>query len=178
MRHWQSKQDHGHGLKSQCEDEPCNDWSSADMRSNTVCGRVRMTREVTQSGTDQAVEVYYAESLSSIMRSTYRDEPFIQPEQIDLFPQGCWTVKRGIALKNYQAVQSNTKVLLSTVLLHFSRSTKFPTSANTAEKDWLNKHAFYKHIGGACTTKTNGTSGVTVWKLNCLSTVGLKVASD
>ncbi len=118
-------------------------------------GRVRMTKENHVSGTDRCYEALTLQKAQfDYVVNIQGDEPFIQPEQIDLLA-GLLDGKTEIAtlvkkiedpeqLVNPSVVKA--VVALNGEALYFSRST-VPHIRNTPEKDWLNKHTFYKHIG-------------------------------
>lgn len=118
-------------------------------------GRVRMTKESHASGTDRCYEALTLQKAQfDYVINIQGDEPFIQPEQIDLLA-GLLDGKTEIAtlVKKIEDSEQlfNPNVVKAVVAsngeaLYFSRST-VPHIRNTAEKDWLNKHAFYKHIG-------------------------------
>lgn len=122
---------------------------------NKFGGNVCMTKESHASGTDRCFEVL------SLQKKEYKyviniqgDEPFIQPEQIDLLAKlldgktEIATLVKKIEDREQlfnpnvvKAVVSNDKTAL-----YFSRS-PIPHIRNTQESEWLSKHTFYKHIG-------------------------------
>ena len=118
-------------------------------------GRGRMTKENHVSGTDRCYEALTLQKAQfDYVVNIQGDEPFIQPEHIDLLA-GLLDGKTQIAtlvkkiedpeqLFNPNVVKA--VVALNGEALYFSRST-VPHIRNTPEKDWLNKHTFYKHIG-------------------------------
>lgn len=118
-------------------------------------GRVRMTKESHASGTDRCYEALTLQKAQfDYVINIQGDEPFIQPEQIDLLA-GLLDGKTEIAtlVKKIEDSEQlfNPNVVKAVVAsngetLYFSRST-VPHIRNTPEKDWLNKHTFYKHIG-------------------------------
>ena len=82
------------------------------------------------------------------------DEPFIQPDQIDLLAAKLdgkteiATLVKGLEKKEELFNPNLVKVVFSQKMeaLYFSRS-PIPHIRNTAEDEWLTKHKFYKHIG-------------------------------
>lgn len=118
-------------------------------------GRVRMTKESHVSGTDRCYEAL------TLQKATYDyviniqgDEPFIQPEQIDLLAKlldGKTEIATLVKKIEDQEQLFNPNVVKAVVsekgeALYFSRST-VPHIRNTQEADWIKKHTFYKHIG-------------------------------
>ncbi|HMV08792.1 MAG TPA: 3-deoxy-manno-octulosonate cytidylyltransferase [Cyclobacteriaceae bacterium] len=118
-------------------------------------GRVRMTKESHASGTDRCYEALTLQKAQfDYVINIQGDEPFIQPEQIDLLA-GLLDGNTEIAtlVKKIEDAEQlfNANVVKAVVAsngeaLYFSRST-VPHIRNTAETEWLNKHTFYKHIG-------------------------------
>ena len=118
-------------------------------------GRVRMTKENHVSGTDRCYEALTLQKAQfDYVVNIQGDEPFIQPEQIDLLAgllDG--TTEIATLVKKIEDPEQlvNPNVVKAVVAmngeaLYFSRST-IPHIRNTPEKDWLNKQSFYKHIG-------------------------------
>lgn len=118
-------------------------------------GKVCMTKESHVSGTDRCYEAL------TLQKGTFEyviniqgDEPFIQPEQIDLLAKlldgktEIATLVKKIEDKEQLFNPNVVKAVVSEKgeALYFSRST-VPHIRNTAEAEWLNKHTFYKHIG-------------------------------
>lgn len=118
-------------------------------------GRVRMTKESHVSGTDRCYEALTLQKAPfNYVINIQGDEPFIQPEQIDLLA-GLLDGKTEIAtlVKKIEDREQlfNPNVVKAVVAangeaLYFSRST-VPHIRNTPEADWMGKHSFYKHIG-------------------------------
>ncbi|MBL7841882.1 MAG: 3-deoxy-manno-octulosonate cytidylyltransferase [Cyclobacteriaceae bacterium] len=118
-------------------------------------GRVRMTKESHVSGTDRCYEALTLQKAPfDYVINIQGDEPFIQPEQIDLLA-GLLDGKTEIAtlVKKIEDREQlfNPNVVKAVVAangeaLYFSRST-VPHIRNTPEADWIRKHSFYKHIG-------------------------------
>lgn len=118
-------------------------------------GRVRMTKESHVSGTDRCYEALTLQKAPfDYVINIQGDEPFIQPEQIDLLAR-LLDGKTEIAtlVKKIEDPEHlfNLNVVKAVVAangeaLYFSRST-VPHIRNTPEADWMSKHRFYKHIG-------------------------------
>jgi 3-deoxy-manno-octulosonate cytidylyltransferase (CMP-KDO synthetase) len=119
-------------------------------------GNVCMTREDHASGTDRCYEALTTQAQKfDYVINIQGDEPFIQPEQIDLLAELLLDGQTEIATlikkidNDEQLFNPNTvKVVISknNQALYFSRST-IPHIRNISEKDWLTRHTFYKHIG-------------------------------
>ena len=122
---------------------------------NKFGGNVCMTKESHASGTDRCFEVLSLQKKEyNYVINIQGDEPFIQPEQIDLLAKlldgktEIATLVKKIEDREQlfnpnvvKAVVSNDKTAL-----YFSRS-PIPHIRNTQESEWLSKHTFYKHIG-------------------------------
>ena len=118
-------------------------------------GEVCMTRADHVSGTDRCHEALMLQRKKyDYVINIQGDEPFIQPQQIDLLAgklDGVTEIATLIkALTTQEQLFSATivKVVCNNVkeALYFSRSA-IPHIRNTPEKDWIGKHKFYKHIG-------------------------------
>lgn len=118
-------------------------------------GKVCMTKESHVSGTDRCYEAL------TLQKGTFEyviniqgDEPFIQPEQIDLLAKlldgktEIATLVKKIEDKEQLFNPNVVKAVVSEKgeALYFSRST-VPHIRNTSDAEWLSKHTFYKHIG-------------------------------
>lgn len=118
-------------------------------------GNVCMTKPDHVSGTDRCHEAL------TLQRKKYEyviniqgDEPFIQPEQIDLLAgkldgqTEIATLVKSLASSEQLFNPNVVKVVLNQLMeaLYFSRS-PIPHIRNTPEQDWISKHKFYKHIG-------------------------------
>lgn len=122
---------------------------------NRFGGRVRMTKESHVSGTDRCYEALTLQKASfDYVINIQGDEPFIQPEQIDLLA-GLLDGKTELAtlVKKIEDPEQlfNPNVVKAVVAsngeaLYFSRSA-VPHIRNTSEQDWVSAHTFYKHIG-------------------------------
>jgi 3-deoxy-manno-octulosonate cytidylyltransferase (CMP-KDO synthetase) len=118
-------------------------------------GQVCMTKESHVSGTDRCYEALTLQKEKyEYVINIQGDEPFIQPEQIDLLAKlldgktEIATLVKKIADQE-QLLNSNivkAVVAENNQALYFSRSV-VPHIRNTPEVDWLGKHTFYKHIG-------------------------------
>jgi 3-deoxy-manno-octulosonate cytidylyltransferase (CMP-KDO synthetase) len=119
-------------------------------------GEVVMTSDQHRSGTDRCAEtVERTPGKWDVVINIQGDEPFIQPEQIDLLA-GLFTdaaVQIGTLVKKLSDPadldNANTmKVVLDAQNngMYFSRS-PIPFVRGEEKSDWLKKHFFYKHIG-------------------------------
>jgi 3-deoxy-manno-octulosonate cytidylyltransferase (CMP-KDO synthetase) len=139
-------------------------------------GNVIMTKESHQSGTDRCFEAIQKFcSSADIVINIQGDEPFIQPEQIDL-AASCFDsdeVQIATLVKkitdNEELFNINTpKVVLNKYgdVVYFSRQT-IPYIRENEKTEWLNHHTFYKHIGIYAYT-TKALAEITVLKLSPL----------
>lgn len=118
-------------------------------------GNVVITSASHQSGTDRCAEAAKSFPDADIIINIQGDEPFIQPEQIDLLI-ACFEnddVKIATLIKKItdqkDLFNSNTpKVTIDKHhrALYFSRNT-IPFQRDVSEEQWLNKHDYFKHIG-------------------------------
>jgi 3-deoxy-manno-octulosonate cytidylyltransferase (CMP-KDO synthetase) len=118
-------------------------------------GKFVLTDSKHQSGTDRCAEVITKLPHFDTIINIQGDEPFIDPEQIDLLA-GCFennevqlaTLIKGITSEEELFNTNIPKVVLNAFeeAVYFSRQT-IPFLRNTAPKDWLGTHQFYKHIG-------------------------------
>ena len=123
-------------------------------------GNVVMTRTDHKSGTDRCWEAYEKNGEKfDVIINVQGDEPFIHPSQIKSLKE-CFTddhvqiatLVKPFSLKDgYQALQNvnSPKVVINNNMeaLYFSRSIiPFVRNEQPGNK-WLEKHAFYKHIG-------------------------------
>ena len=118
-------------------------------------GNVCMTKESHASGTDRCYEALMLQQKEfSYVINVQGDEPFIQPEQIDLLAkQSDGNAEIATLVKKIEDSEQlfNPNVVKAVVsknknALYFSRS-PIPHIRNTAEKEWLSKQTFFKHIG-------------------------------
>ncbi len=119
-------------------------------------GNVVMTSENHQSGTDRCFEaIEKFEINADAVINIQGDEPFIQPEQIDLVAS-CFSLKETELATLVKKISTNEelfnpntpKVLLNSnkEAIYFSRQT-IPHIRGKEQNDWLKQHTFYKHIG-------------------------------
>jgi 3-deoxy-manno-octulosonate cytidylyltransferase (CMP-KDO synthetase) len=118
-------------------------------------GTAIMTSEKHQSGTDRCYEVLEKIGFGyDFVINIQGDEPFIQPQQIDILVN---CLEKGTELAtlvkkiddNETLFNTNTpKVIFNTrqEAIYFSRNT-IPFFRGVDEKDWLKHHDFYKHLG-------------------------------
>lgn len=118
-------------------------------------GHVCMTKENHASGTDRCYEALTLQQKEfKYVINIQGDEPFIQPEQIDLLAKlldGKTEIATLVKKIEDHAQLFNPNVVKAVVskdntALYFSRSI-IPHIRNTQENEWLPKHTFYKHIG-------------------------------
>jgi 3-deoxy-manno-octulosonate cytidylyltransferase (CMP-KDO synthetase) len=123
-------------------------------------GRSIMTSSAHQSGTDRCAEAVKIISDTSgkmidIVVNIQGDEPFIQPEQIDLLMScfesdnvGIATLVRKVGKGEDIFNPNQPKVILNTEgdAIYFSRAA-IPYFRDAEESKWSEKHAYYKHIG-------------------------------
>lgn len=131
------------------------DHSEIFNHAKKIGAHVCMTREDHASGTDRCYEALLLQQQKfDYVINIQGDEPFIMPEQIDLLAKKLdgvteiATLIKKIENEEHLFNPNIVKVVTSTNQdgLYFSRS-PIPHIRNTSEKDWLNKHTFYKHIG-------------------------------
>lgn len=119
-------------------------------------GQAIMTSTQHQSGTERCAEaIRLLNHPADIVVNIQGDEPFIQPAQINelvaLFKDENVELATLIKKIEQQAELFDTsipKVVLNNLqdALYFSRAC-IPFLRNVDEKDWLQHHTFYKHIG-------------------------------
>jgi 3-deoxy-manno-octulosonate cytidylyltransferase (CMP-KDO synthetase) len=118
-------------------------------------GAVCMTKESHVSGTDRCYEAMSQQpERYDYVINIQGDEPFIQPQQIDLLGEllnGVTEIATLIKLIENADQLFNPNVVKAVVnkfgeALYFSRST-IPHIRNTSESEWMKKHRFFKHIG-------------------------------
>jgi 3-deoxy-manno-octulosonate cytidylyltransferase (CMP-KDO synthetase) len=122
----------------------------------TFGGEVRMTRADHPSGTDRCAEVAKQFPKAQIILNVQGDEPFIQPEQIDLLADTLLASTRfSIATLAKKIEQPEplfnpnvVKVVFSEKngALYFSRQ-PIPFVRGATPDTWLSQQIFYKHIG-------------------------------
>lgn len=119
-------------------------------------GKVVMTSEMHQSGTDrcfEAVNTFCPDA--DLVINIQGDEPFIQPEQIDLVASCFRSADTQIAtlVKIIKTEEELFNVNIPKVVLNaqkeamlFSRQI-IPAIRGKEEQEWLKNFTFYKHIG-------------------------------
>ncbi len=120
-------------------------------------GKAIMTSNLHPSGTDRCYEAYALINENfDVIINIQGDEPFIQPEQIEELKK-CFDSKDTQiatlvkAIKNEDASLFNPncpKVVIdkNNNALYFSRS-PIPFLRGINEKNWVNEHTYFKHIG-------------------------------
>lgn len=118
-------------------------------------GNVCITKESHASGTDRCYEALtLQQSKFKYVINIQGDEPFIQPEQIDLLANlmdGKTEIATLIKKIEEDDQLFNPNVVKAVVAenntaLYFSRS-PIPHIRNAHESEWLSKNTFFKHIG-------------------------------
>jgi 3-deoxy-manno-octulosonate cytidylyltransferase (CMP-KDO synthetase) len=118
-------------------------------------GEVCMTAANHVSGTDRCFEALTIQKNSfDYIINVQGDEPFIQPEQIDLLGRmldGRTEIATLVKQIDDEKMLFNPNVVKVVInglseALYFSRS-PVPHVRNTPESQWLDTHIFYKHIG-------------------------------
>jgi 3-deoxy-manno-octulosonate cytidylyltransferase (CMP-KDO synthetase) len=119
-------------------------------------GNVALTAQHHQSGTDRCAEVLQNETKNyDVLINVQGDEPFINPQAISdlcqLFDNKnvlIGTLIKKISSESDLFDPNKPKVITDKFgkALYFSRHT-IPYLRNIAEKDWLNSHTYYQHIG-------------------------------
>jgi 3-deoxy-manno-octulosonate cytidylyltransferase (CMP-KDO synthetase) len=119
-------------------------------------GEVMLTRNDHPSGTDRCAEVARQFPEAQLILNIQGDEPFIQPEQINLLTETLIS-RKGFPIVTLAKKISDTsllqnpnvvKVVFSEIqgALYFSRH-PIPFLRGVAPEQWLAHHIFYKHIG-------------------------------
>ncbi|MFD2515838.1 3-deoxy-manno-octulosonate cytidylyltransferase [Pontibacter locisalis] len=119
-------------------------------------GKVVMTAEHHQSGTDRCFEAYQQfDQPYEYIINIQGDEPFIRPEQIDLVVS-CFKDSRtqlATLIKKVETAEelfnvNSPKVVLNKAqeALYFSRQ-PIPYCRNVPNDIWHKQHTYYKHIG-------------------------------
>jgi len=118
-------------------------------------GNVAMTSAAHPSGTDRCAEVMQDFPDYDVVINIQGDEPFINPEQISLlcslFEEADTDIGTLVKrIHNYEELfnENSPKVVFTTnkQALYFSRQT-IPFQRGVAKEQWLDKQAYYKHIG-------------------------------
>jgi len=118
-------------------------------------GNVILTSSSHSSGTDRCAEAAGHFPDADIVINIQGDEPFIQPEQIDLLA-GCFksedteiaTLVKKIDSYEELVNRNTPKVVIDKAgkALYFSRNT-IPFQRDIPENKWLENQTYYKHIG-------------------------------
>ena len=122
-------------------------------------GKVIMTSENNRSGTDRCMEAVdkleKQGKIFDVIINIQGDEPYIQPEQIDLVASSFSRSNVNIAtlavkLKSEEEL-FNPNIIgvvfdMDKKALYFSRN-PIPFVRNFEKKDWLNHYKYFKHIG-------------------------------
>ncbi|MBX2889778.1 MAG: 3-deoxy-manno-octulosonate cytidylyltransferase [Saprospiraceae bacterium] len=119
-------------------------------------GEVMMTRAAHPSGTDRCAEVAGHFPQARWVLNVQGDEPFIQPEQIDLLADTLASSARFPIATLAKKIETQDALLNPNVVkvvfsekrgaLYFSRH-PIPFLRGVEGLDWLEHHVFYKHIG-------------------------------
>lgn len=118
-------------------------------------GEVCMTRADHASGTDRCYEALTLQEESyDYVINVQGDEPFIQPDQIDLLARALdgkteiATLVKAIVSLDELVNPSEAKVVVNRrgEALYFSRS-MIPYINKAPQEQWLDKHTFFKHVG-------------------------------
>jgi 3-deoxy-manno-octulosonate cytidylyltransferase (CMP-KDO synthetase) len=118
-------------------------------------GEVCLTKESHVSGTDRCYEALTQQKESfDYVINIQGDEPFIQPEQIELLAfllDGLTEIATLVKVIDDEHQLFNANVVKAVIskkkeALYFSRST-IPHIRTAPVSDWLDRHTFYKHIG-------------------------------
>lgn len=118
-------------------------------------GEVSMTSATHPSGTDRCYEAYLSQKQSfDFVINIQGDEPFIDPNQIDLLGNSIdastelATLIQKISTLEQLHSPGEAKVVLNKnrEAIYFSRS-PIPFVQKAEQKDWLGKTTFYRHVG-------------------------------
>jgi 3-deoxy-manno-octulosonate cytidylyltransferase (CMP-KDO synthetase) len=119
-------------------------------------GEVMMTAENHPSGTDRCWDA--AQQINETFEyviNVQGDEPFINPQQIDelasvLQDGNIELATQMVAVNSYDLLvdKGEVKIVLNknNEAMYFSRSI-IPFIKNVDEKDWLQQHTYYRHVG-------------------------------
>ena len=119
-------------------------------------GEVMLTGAEHPSGTDRCAEVAANFPEATHVLNVQGDEPFIQPEQIDLLA-GTLIQQNACTIATLAKKIENTNDLLNPNIvkvvfsdeagaLYFSRN-PIPFVRGASKEEWLERQTFYKHIG-------------------------------
>jgi len=121
----------------------------------SFAGNVMMTSSTHESGTDRCAEVASKLNGFDIAINIQGDEPFIDPQQIDLLASCFENPKTQIAtlVKRIENIddlfnENKPKVVLNKKgeAVYFSRQA-IPFQRGVDKKEWLDKRPYYNHIG-------------------------------
>lgn len=124
---------------------------------NQFGGKAVITKSIHQSGTDRCAEaarILEKNTNFDVIINIQGDEPFIQPEQIELL-KSCFTSKTEIAtlIKKVETEEelfnlNRPKVVLGKngEALYFSRAT-IPFVREFEKSKWISENTFWAHIG-------------------------------
>lgn len=124
---------------------------------NQFGGKAVITKSIHQSGTDRCAEaarILEKNTNFDVIINVQGDEPFIQPEQIELL-KSCFTSKTEIAtlIKKVETEEelfnlNRPKVVLGKngEALYFSRAT-IPFVREFEKSKWISENTFWAHIG-------------------------------
>jgi 3-deoxy-manno-octulosonate cytidylyltransferase (CMP-KDO synthetase) len=118
-------------------------------------GEYVMTDSTHQSGTDRCAEVARHLPGFDVIVNIQGDEPFIDPQQIDLVAS-CFEDRQVQIATLIKVIQEEEELFNPHIpkvtidcqqrAIYFSRH-PIPYLRNVEKADWLNSHQFYKHIG-------------------------------
>lgn len=120
-------------------------------------GRAMMTATHHASGTDRCAEVAAHYPDTDFFVNVQGDEPFIQPEQIDLALEPLMRQSKQFAISTLAKAITHTEDIWNTNVvkvvfghngqaLYFSRSA-IPHIRGVEQDQWIQQAIFYKHIG-------------------------------
>jgi 3-deoxy-manno-octulosonate cytidylyltransferase (CMP-KDO synthetase) len=119
-------------------------------------GEVMMTQEDHVSGTDRCAEVAKKYKTAQYILNVQGDEPFIQPEQIELLIATLQATKQTQIATLAKKIEkhdvlfnpNSVKVVFGEdkLALYFSRH-PIPYLRGQEQENWLNQQDYYKHIG-------------------------------
>ncbi len=119
-------------------------------------GDVVMTAEHHPSGTDRCWDAaQQVDETFNYVINVQGDEPFINPEQIDelasvLQDGSIELATQMVAVNSYDLLEDKGEVKIvlnkNNEAMYFSRSI-IPFIKNVDEKDWLDHHTYYRHVG-------------------------------
>lgn len=123
-------------------------------------GEVLMTRPDHPSGTDRCAEVARQFPAAQFVLNVQGDEPFVQPEQIDLLVHTLQKDRRCPIATLVKKIEQPEAIFNPNIVkavfsqtdpaggaaIYFSRH-PVPYVRGAAPEEWWGKHTFYKHIG-------------------------------